>query len=268
MFGKTLKTFIWPWSLGALSGAGSAGWILCCITGGEGVIIHIGYFLKSARITKHIDGLTGQGPEHIQEEKMSQRGACPWDSLQRCFVKIKGDAHMTCTLFISWYATYAETVQSFKLTKQEGKEEEKQKKLWISHKEGTEIQTTAVGMGGRQRGEERRGERRGRSESERGKRGRAGQCWESVGEREREQERNRAETGRGRQTKLGQVTWLGSTAGRIKYPTACGHLHNKCSFHFINYFFSVGNEARHGERDAALHSGREWGFSASMKTEH
>lgn len=83
-----------------------------------------------------------------------------------------------------------------------------------------------------------------------------------------EKERNRGETSRGRQTKLGHVTWLGLTAGRIKYPTACGHLHNKCSFHFINYFSSMGNEARHSECDAALYSGWQWGFSHSIKTKH
>lgn len=69
------------------------------------------------------------------------------------------------------------------------------------------------------------------------------------------------------QTKLGQVTWLGSTAGRIKYPTACGHSHNKRSFRFINYFPSKGNEARRSASDAALHSGRRWGFWASTKTD-
>lgn len=71
-----------------------------------------------------------------------------------------------------------------------------------------------------------------------------------------ENEKNRGETGRERQTKLGHVTWLGLTVGRIKYPTACGHLHNKCSFHFINYFSSTGTEARHSKREAAPYSGR------------
>lgn len=68
-------------------------------------------------------------------------------------------------------------------------------------------------------------------------------------------EKNRGETGRERQTKLGHVTWLGLTAGRIKYPTACGHLHNKCSFLFINYFSSTGTEAQHSKREAVPYSG-------------
>lgn len=70
-----------------------------------------------------------------------------------------------------------------------------------------------------------------------------------------ENKKNRGETGRERQTKLGHVTWLGLTTGRIKYPTACGHLHNKCSFHFINYFSSAGTEARHSKHEASPFSG-------------
>lgn len=101
--------------------------------------------------------------------------------------------------------------------------------------------------------------KRGKNKSERG---RAHQWWATVGEwaRTRGTEERQAE----RQTKLGHVTWLGLTAGRIKYPTACGHLHNKCSFHFINYFSSTGTEDRQSEREATLHSS----WQARLFSEH
>lgn len=78
---------------------------------------------------------------------------------------------------------------------------------------------------------------------------------EQMWEPEQEWEEERRDRQRERQTKLGHVTWLGLTAGRIKYPPACGHLHNKCSFHFINYLSSTGTEARHRKREAAAYSG-------------
>lgn len=81
---------------------------------------------------------------------------------------------------------------------------------------------------------ERRGKNKWKTDSEK-------TMGEQVnGEKESEKERKRGETASGRHRELGQVTWLGLTTGRIKYPTACGHLHNKCRFHFINYFSSMG----------------------------
>lgn len=109
---------------------------------------------------------------------------------------------------------------------------------WIHHEKEAK-RRQQPGWGGEE-GKDRDGKMDGRRTEK--------HCLQTVGQsktdKENERERDREAV------KLGQVTWLGSTAGGIKYPTACGHLHNKCRFHFMNYFSSTGDGARHRACDA------------------